>query len=133
MAIDNVMRNILDAAREYGFFVDRGDPVNVDWAVGDFIKDNAWRELDLSSIVPEHAHGVLFTAHIRATAVDKYFNLRENGNANVRNTSFIRTQVANIRIAVDLSCPCSAARKVDYRVVDATVNFLNVTVKGWWF
>lgn len=131
--MDNVMRDIINAAREYGFFVDRGDPANHDFQVGDFIKDNTWRELDLSSIVPENAHGVLFTVFLRATVIDKPFGIRRAGNVNIRNASFIRTQVANIRISLDLSCPCSVDRKIEYLATDGTINFLNLTVKGWWF
>ena len=34
-------------------YVKRDDPVNADFAMGDFTKDGTWHDLDLSSIVPE--------------------------------------------------------------------------------
>lgn len=127
------MQAILNAAREYGFFVDRGDPVAFDWDTNDFTKDSTWRELDLSGIVPEHAHGVLFAVVVKSTAVDKSFGLRSKGNANSINASFIRTVVANLRHSADLACPCNADRKIDYLAGGAVWPILNLAVKGWWY
>lgn len=122
-----------DYMKQQGFFVDRGDPVNDDFVVGDFVKDNNWHELDLSAIVPEHAHGVLFQFVYRNTLVDKGVSFRTKGNVNVRNLSTQRALVANIRHQGDFACPCDPTdRKLEYRV-DPNTDFLNFTVKGWWF
>lgn len=131
--MDNVMRDVILAAREYGMFVDRGDPLNVDMAVGDFTKDSAWHELDLSAIVPEHAHGILFTVVTSLNVTNRTITFRRDGNVNVRNTSSLRIQVANIRLHADLTCPISEDRKIEYQIIAAAWTILNFTVKGWWF
>ena len=60
--MDNAMKAILDAAREYGFFQHRADVADYDWTTADFTPLGVWHDLDLTSIVPEHAHAVLCRA-----------------------------------------------------------------------
>lgn len=131
--MDNAMRNILDAAREYGFFVDRGDPAAVDFTSANFTKDNAWHELNLSSIIPEHAHGIVFSLTVQANAIAKLVTFREPGNAHAQNASKARTIVANMRHQLDCVCVISADRKIEYRAAVAIYEYLEFTVKGWWF
>lgn len=127
------MQAVINAAREYGFFVNRGDPVAADYATGDFIKNSTWQDLDLSAIVPVNAHGILFAVVVQATAVNHSFLLRPNGNANTTNSSHIRSVVANLRHAADFACPCDSDRKVEYLASVNPWTILNLTVKGWWY
>lgn len=133
MAIDNIMRNILDAAREYGFFVDRGDPVGWDYTQADFTEDGAYHELDLSAIVPEHAKAVLLTMLLETTTLGEYGLFRRHGNTSGINTSTIRPQLSNIRMTSDLVCPLDSDRKLDYLFTAAVWTRIRVTVKGWWY
>lgn len=114
-------------------FVDRGDPASVDYDIDDLTRDSNWHELDISAIVPYGATCILFTLTVRATVAGNHFIIRDADNVNGVNTSGVRTQVANIRKKADLSCPCSANRKIDYFLTAGNWNLIFLTVKGWWF
>ncbi|GAH84380.1 unnamed protein product, partial [marine sediment metagenome] len=91
-------------------FVDRGDPAAVDWVTGDFTRDGAWHDLDLSAIVPAGAKAVVFQGFFKSSVVEEIFQLRKKGNANAVNVSQLRSQVAAVLISGDLTCPCDTDR-----------------------
>lgn len=113
-------------------YVDRGDPATYDWQSGDFTKDNVWRDLDLSAIVPAGAITVALSCHIQATEVAKRVQFRKKGNVNTRNVAEMWTQVSAADHAGDLIVALDADKKIQYRIHAATWLSLNVTVKGWW-
>ncbi len=113
-------------------FIDRGDPGTVDWTAGDFTKDNTWRDLDLSSIVPENAKGVALSvaALCEQIGINVYF--RKKGNVNTPNRSRLQTQVGYGTMPADITVACDENRKIQYLMGLATWLSLEVTVKGWW-
>lgn len=115
-------------------FVDRGDPVNPDWAVGNFTADGAWHNLDCSAIVPEGAKGIVFGVYIADDVTATYFQMRKDGNVNTANANSIRVIVAGASLGCDsvFTVPCSTARFVEYRATNgATFLSLSVWVIGW--
>lgn len=114
-------------------FVDRGDPAAADFDKTDFTADATYRDLDLSGIVPEGAKAVVFLLYIDNALVGSPARFRTAGNANEVNTAQASTQVAGIPLVVDLVCPLSAARHIEYYF--RAVVWINIffTVKGWWF
>lgn len=122
----------LEYVRIKGMFVDRGDPAAADYVLGDFTRDNTWYELDLSGIVPANAKAVSVTLLMASPILGKQAFFRKHGNANARNVSVAYTQVNNVRVGHDLVIPVDTDRKIDY-LFQAGFNFINFTVKGWWY
>lgn len=123
--IVEVLRTII------GFFF-RGDIAAFDWTVVDFTADNAWHDLDLSGIVPAGTRCVMFRLDLRDNLVGRTFWLRRDGNVNVHNASGIVTQVANVYNRIQLVCPCSINRMVEYKVPVGGIDIINLVVVGWW-
>ena len=113
-------------------FIDRGDPANDDFLVGSLVRDGAWHDLDLSSIVPSNASCVALAAYISGTTVLKWCEFRKKGNVNVYNESYFVTQVANVSITGDFNIPIGSDGLLQYRFQDSTINNGAITVKGWW-
>jgi len=114
-----------------GNFVDRGDNAAWDFTVLDFIYDNAWHDLDLSSIVPAGATWVLLKTNLESLSAEKKFDMRMKGNTNVYNTVAIWTPFANVRIGGAFLVPCNANRIVEYRADFPIWTILNINVNGW--
>lgn len=133
MAIDNVMRNILDAAREYGFFVDRGDPGSPDYIKVQFTTDGNWHTLDLSHIVPEHAKAVSVNLFLAANLINKFARFKKHGQINAFNRAGINTQTAAVNTEGDLTIIIDEDRKIEYQIANAFWFTISFTVKGWWF
>ena len=113
-------------------FTDRGDPASNDFSVGDFTTDGTWRDLDLSSIVPEGAIAVAISLRLIDNAVDSEFQLRKNGNSNARNRSVVATQIANVSIWADMIVACDSNRIIEYMGTNTSFSTINIVVKGWW-
>lgn len=111
----------------------RGDAEFVDFAVGDWIADNTWREKDLSGIIPEGAKGFSAAVNIRANAINKVAQFRMHGNIRGINVSKIQTQVANVSILQDITQLISDDRIMEYRISTFAWATINFTVKSWWF
>lgn len=114
-------------------FIDRGDPANPDFLIGDLTDDFAWRDLDLSGIIPAGAKGVTLGCIIANSVINKNLMIRKNGNANTANAGYLNCQIANITKGGDITCPLDDNRKVEYRLTAGTWLFVSITVKEWWF
>ncbi len=111
----------------------RGDPAAPDWAVGDFITDNTWRELDASGIAPAGAKTILFRVRVKDGLTQQYFQLRKKGNANPWNTGTIYTIVTNIWNDASILVSCDVDRLLEYRGINTAFTGIDVVVRGWWF
>jgi len=114
-------------------FIDRGDPAAVDFAYGDLTHDGAWRDLDLSGIVPAGAKAVSLFHRQNTGTVLKHIYFRTKGNVNDKNVSKTFQQVANILRGKDHTIPLDADRKIQYESNIPIFSTCNITVKGWWF
>lgn len=128
IAIDAMQQYLIDNPR----FVDRGDPAAVDWTEADFIKDGAWRELDLSGKVGTNAVAVALAVEISHGNVGLEFSLREAGNANDKNIAKTNIQVAWDIMAADVIVALSADKKIEYKFSPMAGWTTKLTVKGWW-
>lgn len=114
-------------------FVNRGDPTSDDFAIGDFTLDGMKHDLDLSSIVPENASGVVFILTIKSDATGDWCFWLPSEHIRAYNGSRRRTQVANIIVSADFTLPIGPSRNLKYEFKVANWEIINVTVKGWWF
>lgn len=114
-------------------YVKRDDPAAPDFAIGDFIKDFAWHDLDLSSIVPEHAKKVQMELQVINTFIMKTVHFRPNGNTNTWVSSGVYTLVANNTHEVPIDVGLDEAQIIEYRCSALGWMAINLTVKGWWF
>ncbi|MBA7635827.1 hypothetical protein ES703_43431 [subsurface metagenome] len=113
-------------------FIDRGDPATVDWTEAVLIEDGAWRDLDLSTIVPEGATAVALFARISGTLVGQQIFFRTKGNTHTINMAANRSQVADNENIEDLIVACDTNRVIQYKADADPWNWITITVKGWW-
>jgi hypothetical protein len=113
-------------------FTDRGDPGAYDKTVGDFTKDYAWHDWDLSGIVPAGAKAVVIDMVVLVSSGTGWVDLRRDGNANAYNISRLCAPAINYYAAGDMVVALSDDRKIEYRINTATWTELNAVVKGWW-
>lgn len=123
---------ILALIDETDIYINRGDFSDADFVTGDFTRDGAWHDLDLSAIVPANVTAVSIRTTISSTAIAKSFLIRTAGNVNTGNIFISTTQVANIfRPAMGTVYP-SSSRHIEYLFTDATVNNVFMAINGWW-
>ena len=112
-------------------FVDRGDPASYDFELAALTTDGTWRDLDLSSIVPDGAVAVNLSGYIVDDTVSKYLLFRKNGNSNGVNKVGITTQVANVGIDFSVTVSCDSNRVIEYFASNTTWTAIGITVNGW--
>lgn len=113
------------------YYVDRGDSITFDFATDKFTRDNAWHDLDLSSIVPENTQAVNLFLLIKSTAANKTFMLRRRGYTGWGSVFQAHTQVANISYSTACVLAVDSDRKIQYKVKDTTVSIIELTIRGW--
>ena len=115
-------------------YVDRGDPTNYDFVVGDFTTDGAIHDLDLSSICSADSANYLvhLLLEIQDNAINTYFQFQKKGNVNEFNALRAITQVANQSIAVEGWILMDANRKISYKSTNTVITAMGVTVRGWY-
>lgn len=130
--IDTVFDAVMAALPFPPVYVDRGDPIGWDYAVGDFVWDGNWHGFDLSAIVPAGASAVNIRCALRDNLTTTFFFLRTHGNLNAINAAGLRVQVANIYNDQCVAVALDADRKLDYRAGGGAADFLFAAVCGWW-
>jgi hypothetical protein len=117
-------------------FVHRGDPATADWhetgSKAVLNTDNTWRDLDCSSIVPANAVAIMFSIIVEDDAASSSFAIRKNGNSNVFNAAWVRTQVANVLMDNVLISACDENQVVEYKGNNVAFSNIYLTVMGWW-
>ena len=112
-------------------YVDRGDPADWDWELGDLTTDGAWHDLDCSSIVSSDAVAILFRITVLDDNANKYLQMRKNGITNSRNSQLIRTQVVDQYNDGMLLISCDENQKVEYFASSTTWSAINICITGW--
>jgi len=113
-------------------YVDRGPLSGFDWELGDFTRDGAWHDHDLSAVVPAGAKAVLFQCFVRAPGVNMLFTMKKKGMGPAWYSARATTMVANLSTVEDLICACDTDRKIEYNATALTWTLIRLTVKGWW-
>lgn len=112
-------------------YVDRGDPSENDFNVGDLTADGSFHDLDLSSIIDAGSKLVLLRVFLQDDAVQMSLIVRKNGNSNDRATNRIRTQVSNVGIqGIFLVSPDSSGL-IEYRLSNTSFTTITINVLGW--
>lgn len=117
---------------QVSMFVDRGDPAAVDFVKTDLTRNGTWQTLDLSSIIPPAAKGVLLKARIQAAPVGNRIRFRKKGNTNEKNTLSYPTLAANIIHRPDGVCAVNSNSEIEYNADNITWTTLDLVVRGWW-
>lgn len=117
---------------EIDMFVDRGDPATYDYDKTDLTIDGAWHTLDLSSIVPAGAAGVLLKTRLQSANPGDTIMYRKNGNANEINACGCEALRANvIRTRMGFSA-IDSNRIMEYKADNIAWTLLDIAVRGWW-
>ena len=113
-------------------YVDRGDPLNYDFEIGNFTQDNAWHTLDLSSIIPLGAKLILFDFDFTNTSANRHIELRKNGQSNNKNHAEVHTRVAAQDDHAIMVVAPDGNRIIEYKISTAGWSVISTTVRGWW-
>lgn len=117
----------------YPTWKDRGDPSSPDFT--SFTTDNAYHDLDLSSIVPAGTSAVCIhlTAKNSAVAGGESVTFRKKGNTNSQNVSVLFSQVANVLFSGDCTVAVDSNRFIQYLFTNgAAWSSTSLTVKGYY-
>jgi len=111
-------------------YVDRGDIAASDWLVGDFTRDNAWHDLNLSGVIPSGLSLVHFRCFILSTVVNKAAMFRTKGNSNEINMHKFWVPVASMWHQMDFMIPPSVDNKVQYRISSTDITGMSLSIVG---
>lgn len=130
--IDVIAARVIETIGIPPVFIDRGDVRFPDWVEADFTHDNAWRDFDLSGIVPVDAKCVLIRVWASSFWITSFFDLRKKGHVWNQNSSVAQMQVSGQTYCKDMPCAMGPNSMIQYRSNSPGWNFLNTTVRGWW-
>ena len=112
-------------------YVDRGDPANYDFTLGDFTTNEAWHDLDLSGIIPINAVGVFIICIIDGAIAEKGIRFRKKGNIYDRSMTYQLLQVGNQYIVGNFFVAVGNDGIIEYKVNNITWSVINFAVRGW--
>lgn len=96
------------------------------------ITDDAWHELDISSIVGVGAKAVLFHLRGESNDISGCVRLKNKSQAGFATHCTLRLQVAGHPIAGHYVVAVGADRIIEYKIENIVWIMLLLTVKGWW-
>lgn len=132
--IINIIMEMIEAAGYIkAAYVNRGAPALWDFATGDFTKDGAFHDLDLSSIVPAGAKAVHCRLYIRAGTVAAQALFAKKGDGASKNLTQAFIQVSLVKYSVDFFCALDENRFIEYKFDNITWTSINLCVRGWIF
>jgi len=111
--------------------IDRGDPAANDKTLSDFTTDNAYHDLNLSSIVPAGATWILLKVVVMSSTIPAYIRFRKKGNSNSINVAVADCIQANLSHPYQFLCPCDADRVIEYYASNSTWSSIQLSVSGW--
>ena len=114
-------------------YIDRGDPSDWDFDIGDFIIDTDPHELDLSAIVPEGAKVVHFRVNAIFESTDDCITFFKCGDSFELNGHQIIVQAAGQVDVGDIFIELDDNRKIAYEAGSGAppISALNLVVRGW--
>lgn len=129
--IDIIKQWVIEQGYLTTSYVDRGDPDAYDFYTGDFIRDAALHDLDLSAIIPVGVRAIHFAVLATNTSANRWIWFRKKGNVNPHNRSFIRTQAADVEFSYSDIVEVSSDRKIEYCVQGMSMYKIEFLVRGW--
>lgn len=127
------MQNIIEAAREYGFFVHREDVASFDWTIADYAAANTWYDFDCSAIVPVNAHAILLRVEFQVGFVAYNVHFQRKGYTNNIIKGRMISIASGVPISKDMVIGIDSDRTFRSKVNPAKPQVLNVVIKGWWY
>lgn len=112
-------------------YIDRGDPQAFDKSVGDFVKDGAYHDWDLSDIVGKRRSLVILRLFGRTTAGGREGVFRTKGDTGIINVSTVFTQIADRNINWNIWVYTDKDGIIQYNFPDTWDSLLSVGVRGW--
>jgi hypothetical protein len=141
---DKLDRLFAEDLQELADFVNGGNgsrPVGIvyrdevhafDFTVTNFIIDGTWRDLDLSSIIPFGAKGVLIRSAFNTSQSGSILGFRKNGFTNTFSCSYSSVLVAGGVNRAESIVGVDSDRKIEYLTTNGhTYSSLNLVVLGW--
>lgn len=112
-------------------WVDIGTPSAAHFALGDLTADGDWHDLDLSSIVPSGTISVSMHARLASATVSAQLHMREKGNSNFINNSFMPIQVANITIGYTDTVKVDSNRVIEYWLHNSVWTTVDLIIRSY--
>lgn len=112
-------------------FVNRGNFATADFTIGDFTKDNTWRELDLTSVIPAGCKCVLVRGYMQGTTTNLLAAFRTAGNADIGNAAHLFTFEANKRTEDDIWLIPNDIGVIEYKIPSTVDTALSLYIRGW--
>lgn len=106
----------------------RGDVTGNDFDSGDFTKDNAYHELDLSSIIPNGTKFVTLKILVKTDTSGHTLTFRRKGNANEYNTLTGVVPIGLVNFWIIGRCFVSTDGKIEYKLPNTTYQTLTLLV-----
>lgn len=110
---------------------DRGDPVGEDFGEGDLTADEAFHDLDLSSIVPVGTKAVKFRWQIMCGFTNQYLAIRKKGNVGAMNLFQAKTQEANVANMGDGEVYVNTDRKAEYKLSNVAWTHIRIVIASY--
>lgn len=111
-------------------FIDRGDLAAYDLTTGDFTKDSAWHDLDLSAICGKGIHRLLIALIMSSSDVPAQIALRQNGNTNGINQGVRIAPAIGLAFVDDVEVLTDADGVIEYQILTGTYETINLVVRG---
>ena len=111
--------------------VDRGDPAAYDYTAGTLTTNNAWHDLDLSSIIGKNAVGVLLAVVIKSPTINALVSFRKKGNSNIINIASQYIHIVNQLIVSEFFVSVVNNGTIQYKAWDVTWTNLDIVVKAY--
>ncbi len=108
--------------------VERGVVSGYDFTIGDFTRDNTWREMDLSSIVPANAKWVTIYVSISTLEAMRNVRFRKKNELNDRYEPILWVHVATGVYTKIIILPIGSDGIIEYSASVATGISLDVVV-----
>lgn len=128
---EKAVKTYADAISAAGMtWTDRGTASSIDRQTGDFTKDGAWYDWDISPIVGSNTALVLLNLQMVCTTANKLAQFRTNGVTGWA-VSWHATQDANIYYNCNVWVTTDSSGVFEYNFSSATWSTLDMTVRGW--
>lgn len=112
-------------------YVDRGNVAAADFLVGDFTQDEAYHELDISSIVGVGERLVLIEGYFRHTTIGKYFDFAELTSGSGYNKHRVYSTVTNVNEHPCFWVKTTASGKIAYNASTPAWSVATIYIRGW--
>ena len=107
------------------------DPSSYDFDETDLTLDSTWRDLDLSSVIPEGAKAVQLYVRLTDDTSTGLITFRKNGFTGTTNQFQIRNQVANKQTQMTFVCPVDSNGVIEYYSL-AGMDSIDIMIMGWY-